>query len=56
MICVVPVNQNVAIHQLLLISVYIFACRRSSVCIREFVMKFLAGSVFVNLKNVLCSK
>ena len=55
MICVVPVNQNVAIHQLL-ISVYIFACRRSSECTCEFVMKFLAGSVFVSLKNVLCSK
>ena len=40
MICTVPVNQNVAIHQLLLISVYIFACRRGSECTGEFVWNF----------------
>ena len=41
MICTVRISQNVAIHQLLLISVYIFACARSSECACEFVMKFL---------------
>ena len=40
MICAVPIGQNAAIQQLLLISVCIFAFKMSSEHTRQFVMKF----------------
>ena len=52
LIWAVPIGQNAAIRQLLLISVCIFACVMSSEYTREFVMKFPANSVFLNSKNV----
>ena len=51
MVCTVPISQNVAIHQLLLISVYIFACARSSESTREFVMKYFCWLSFLEFEE-----
>ena len=51
MICAVAISQNVAIHQLLLISVYIFACARSSESTREFVMKYFCWLSFLEFEE-----
>ena len=51
MVCTVPISQNVAIHQLLLISVFIFACARSSESTCEFVMKYFFWLSFLEFEE-----